>query len=186
MTSNLRRIAIATFCCALWCVLPTATGADIARPDNPNGAKSVPRPSRNDQLVTIEIEGTDGWQGYLYIPESMLAEDATAPPTGMSAAGTTISGVALSLSIVFGGLWLAKSRKRLGTQATVTAASILIVLVGTATYALANASPYPLANVGTLRKAAPNGDPLKGQVRLIKVADDGEKKIRLVLPREGT
>ena len=36
---------------------------------------------------------------------------------------------------LFGGLWLAKSRKRIGTQATVTAASILVVLVGTASYA---------------------------------------------------
>lgn len=184
MTSTLRCVAIAIACLALWSITPATTSADIPRPRESDQRNSGPRPSRNDQLVTLEIEGTDGWQGYLYVPESMLVADATAAPSGMSAIGTTVSGVALSLSMIFGGLWLAKSRKRLGTHATVTAASILVVLVGTATYALANASPYPLANLGTLRKAAPAGEPLSGQIRLIRVPDEGEKKVRLVLPRE--
>lgn len=184
MNSTLRGVAIAIACLAIWCATPMSTSADIPRPKESDPKHSGPRPDRNDQLVTLEIEGTDGWQGYLYVPESMLAADLTAPPSGMTALGTTVSGVALSLSILFGGLWLVKSRKRIGTQATVAAASILVVVVGTASYALANASPYPLANLGTLRKAAPNGDPLSGQIRLIRVSDEGEKKIRLVLPRQ--
>lgn len=183
MITTLRGFAIALACLALWCAAPVTTHADIP---NPKDAKPSERPTprRNDQLVTLQIEGSNGYQGYLYVPASMLTADAGTPQGGMSAVSTAVSGVALSLSLVFGGLWLARSRKRLGTQATVSAACILAVLAGTATYALANASPYPLANSGTLRRAAPPGDALQGQIRLIRVTDGDPDTIRLVLPRE--
>lgn len=182
MNAKLRGAAIAIACLALWCALPTATSADIPRPDN--RASTDPPRRRSDQLVTFVIESSDDFQARLYVPSNLLAADTNATPSGMSAVGTTVSGVALSLSVVFGGLWLARSRRRLGTQSTVTAGVILVVLAGTASYAWANASPYPIANPGTLVKATPTGEALSGKVRVMRVSDD-DNTIRLLLPRDG-
>ena len=182
MNSKRRFVAIALGCLAFLCLMTTSTNADIPRPDNEK-KNSDARRSRGDQLVTVVIESTDSPQARLYIPSSLLAADVQASPAGTSSVGTTVSGVALSLSMVFGGLWLARSRKRLGTQSTVTAGVILLVLGGTGSYAVANMSPFPIATPGTLVKAAPSGEALSGKVRVIHTLED-DNTIRLLLPRE--
>ncbi len=183
MNLKYRVLAIAIACISFWCASPALTSADIAQPENRATPEPERRVRRNDQLVTFVIEASEDYQARLYVPENLLAADATAAPSGMSAVGTTVSGIALSLSVIFGGLWLARSRKRLGTQTTATAAAILVVLAATATYTWANASPYPLANPGTLVQATPTGAPLSGKVRVMRVSD-GDDRIRLLLPKE--
>ena len=111
MNSRLRFVAIAFACLAVLCVTTTSTSADIPRPDNGTPKNSGPRPSRSDQLVTFVIESSDDYQARLYVPSNLLAADTNAAPAVTSSLGTTVSGVALSLSMVFGGLWLARSRK---------------------------------------------------------------------------
>jgi hypothetical protein len=101
----------------------------------------------------------------------------------MSQLNTIVTGTALSLAIVFGGFWLARTRKELGVRNTATAAAILVVLGGAATFALANAAPprnYKPVDPGTLRMASPNDKSLTGTVRYYYGTDDGQ--VKLVLP----
>lgn len=129
--------------------------ADIARPDKtPN---RVPKPKPSPGITTrmdIRLD-RDATQARLIIPKSQLKQlraeleqmdddsDNTAEVTtpGVSRTQTIVSGVFLSLALVFGGMWFVRSGK-----AATKAGKSLVVLAVVA--GLASAATYIYANVG--------------------------------------
>jgi hypothetical protein len=174
--------AVAALCFAL----PASVGADIP---NPDGSQKVrpPRTTPKENTMKLVIEAGDNPEAQIWLPPELRVQDvaAGATETGLTPLQTEATGLALSLSIVFGGLWLVRARKRLGTRATATAVAIFGVLAGTAVYTLANAGPprnYQPADPGTLRLATPAGDPLSGTARYYYGYDQGV--VRIVLPKK--
>ncbi|HQR39247.1 MAG TPA: hypothetical protein PLF26_12705 [Blastocatellia bacterium] len=164
------------------------TYADIAQPPAPKQEPPIPRAKENTVKLVIET-GYSGQEAQLWLPSGWYAGQSPgvgsiAPQSGgLSQLNTIVTGTALSLAIVFGGFWLVRSRRELGTRNTATAAVILVVLASTASFALANAAPprnYKPADPGTLRLASPTGEQLTGTVRYYYGTNDGEA--RLVLP----
>src|SRR6185369_14669791 len=96
---------------------------------------------------------------------------------------TTVAGVALSLAIVAGGLWLARSRRAPRTRAAVASLAVVAAISGAAGYALGNATPYPEgdADPGQLRGLYPDGKTISGQVRVLYDSDDGA--VHLIVPK---
>jgi hypothetical protein len=162
-------------CCAvLCCALPVVVAANIAPP------RYAP-PRDWSQMKLVVEHGPAAREATLWLPsEFNQSASGAVAPGGMSSTQTAVSGGALSLGLVLGGLWLVRSRRSVGTRAGTAAAAALCVLAGTAGYAFANAAaPRPL-DPGTLRLASPSGEPLQGQVRIRYHEEPGV--VRLVLP----
>jgi hypothetical protein len=129
-----------------------AAFADIARPDKT--PKNTPKPKGIDSSMTIRLD-REAKEARLLIPRSQLKQlraeleqmdddgDNTAAVTdGFGRTQTIVSGMFLSLALVFGGMWFVRS----GKSATRTGRSlfILAVLAGlgsAATFVYANAGP---------------------------------------------
>jgi hypothetical protein len=164
---------------ALFVVLSSSALADIPKPKD-SGATP---PKRDENVLELVIEpGEPQQEAQLWLPPDFMAaarEDAGMPP-----AQTAATGVALSLSLAFGGVWLVRTRRRLGTRATAAAVAVFGTLAGTAVYAFANAAPprnYRPVDAGTLRLAAPDGKALSGKVRFYYGYDQGV--VKLVIPK---
>jgi hypothetical protein len=157
-----------------------AAYADLARPKD-GGAD---RRTRHENTLKLVIESGDNPEPQLWLPPEVRVENAGVVDSAMPPARTVAAGVALSLSLAFGGLWLVRSSRTLGVRATAGAATVLCVLAGTAVFALANAAPprnYRTVDAGTLGLASPDGTPLTGEIRYYYGSDSGV--VRLVLPK---
>ncbi len=181
-------IAIAALCFAF----PASGQSDVPRPKNTNEKVVQPdKPKEKENTLRVVIESEDSArEAQLWLPPSMLASiDRGGATAGTTASGlppvqTIVAGLALSLSLVLGGLWLVRTRHKIGTRAATSAAVVLATLAGTAAFALANLGPprnYKPVDPGTLRLAAPNGEPLAGTARYY-YGEEGV--IRIVLPKE--
>jgi len=117
----------------------------------------------------------------LMLPSAMNPDAATSRRA--TPLGTTVSGVALSLAIVAGGLWLVRSRRTLGRRAMVAGFAAVAAVAGAAGYALGNATPYPEgdADPGQLRGLYLDGKTVEGQVRVLYDSDDGA--VHLIVPK---
>ena len=165
-------------CCAvLCCALPVVVAANIAPP------RYAP-PREWSQLKFVIENDAHARPAELVLPREFDPSAAGAAGSqGLSAPETVVSGAALSLGLVFGGLWIARSRRGMSTRATraTTAAVVaLCTIAGASVYALANAAPPRPVDPGTLLLAAPNGGPLQGQVRIHYGGERGV--VKLVLP----
>jgi hypothetical protein len=181
------RTTLSLAAAALCLALSSTALANIAAPDDPNRDRAG---KRRENTLRLVIEAGDGPEAQIWLPPSMLAAaPGDAGAAGATAAGlpplqTAGAGVALSLSLVFAGLWLARGRRGLGTRAAASAAVALAALAGTAAYALANAAPprnYRAVDPGTLLLATPDGEPLAGTARYYYGHDEGV--VRVVLPK---
>jgi hypothetical protein len=132
----------------------TCAFADVARPDkSPKQAKSLVT------YLNIRLD-RDAKEAKLIIPKSQIQQlraalndadnetDSTAAVTGSSYSRTQtiMSGVFLSLAIVFGGMWFVRS----GKASTMPGKTLIILAVITgigsvATFVYANAGPPPEA-----------------------------------------
>ena len=122
---------------------------DIPRPDKPKVSKSI------DTTLSIRLDH-DAKEAKLIIPASQvrqlraaLEQMDTGDTAGSTTAGssfsrlqTVVSGVFLSLAIIFGGIWFARSG-RLSTGGGKTAAALMAVFAtgAFATMVYANAGP---------------------------------------------
>lgn len=129
--------------------------ADIARPDSsPHHTPKAPPETLVEATLDIRLDG-DAKEAKLLIPRSQLKQlraeldrldnDDTAASTGTntwSRTQTAVSGTFLSLAIVFGGLWFARSGKASskGVKTAVIAISVGAVAAA-ASFAYANAGP---------------------------------------------
>ncbi len=147
-----------------------AAFADIARPDKTPNKTPKPKPAPGiTTRMDIRLD-RDATQARLIIPKSQLKQlraeleqmdddsDNTAQVTtpGVSRTQTIVSGVFLSLSLVFGGMWFVRS----GKAATKTGKSLVVIavlagLASAATYIYANIGPPPEARSITGRIFSP-------------------------------
>ena len=137
-------------------LLSSAAGfADIARPEPAKTPKAAPVSSVATNM-SIRLD-PDAKEARLIIPRSQLkllraqlddmdaAEDSTAAvtaPSGFSRTQTAMTGVFLSLALVFGGMWFVRSGKA-GTR-TAKALVVILTIAGiasAATFVYANAGP---------------------------------------------
>jgi amino acid transporter len=110
---------------------------------------------------------------------------------GGSIVNVIVAGFFLAASIAFGGIWLARYRRREGPKRKAVLVAVMIVAGLVAVLALADLvfvvaadgrvpDRFPLS-AGTLTRAVPNGEALSGEVR-IRIADKGDQ-ITLTLPK---
>ncbi|MGH9900558.1 MAG: hypothetical protein ACRD68_01825 [Pyrinomonadaceae bacterium] len=175
--------------------LATVALADIAAPNNNNrGRRNDGARNANTSRMVIEA-GEGAREARLQIPRGMLKQlraeiDQENPSNAASLGGgevppahTIIAGVFLSLSIVFGGLWVVCSKRRSPAQ-RVAAAFAVCALCGCAATAVAFANALPPSlprDPGTLPQAITNGAALTGTVRVEIV--EGGNEIKLIVPK---
>jgi len=110
---------------------------------------------------------------------------------GGSIVNVIVAGFFLATSIAFGGIWLARYRRREGPKRKAVLVVVLVFVGLVAVLALADLvfvvaadarvpDRFPLS-AGTLTRAVPDGEPLSGEVR-IRIADEGDQ-ITLTLPK---
>jgi hypothetical protein len=151
-------------------------------PNGPRAAKSGPvLEDRKRARLVVEPRDYDR-EIVLVLPRAMNPETA-AGRASLTPLQTTVSGVALSLAIVGGGLWLARSRRGPRVRAAVAGRAAVAAVAGAAGYALGNATPYPEgdADPGALRSLYPDGITISGQVRVLYQSDDGA--VHLIVPK---
>lgn len=171
---------------ALFVVLfaATSTMADIPSPTK-NGPPR-PTPGYDQDVAKFTIVTSDSVRNpQLQIPRYM-ADDLVVGSTGsgsssISQTQTLAAGGALSLAMVFAGIWFARSRRR-ATAQIAAAATVAGIAVCAAAFAFGNAAPPHARTIdpGTLGQALQRSGELTGYVELVLVDDATE--IRLVLP----
>ena len=170
---------------------------DVAPPRNENRRpRENQAAKKSPALSRMLIESGDGEQGArLLISRDMLRQLLAEADGGAqtNAAGlaqdslppahTIFAGVFLSLSLVTGGLWLIRARRRPRARAAALclAACALGGFAATAAV-MANAGPPPLrqSDYGTLPRAV-RGETLAGTVTIEVV--DGWRVVRLIVPK---
>lgn len=182
---------------AITVVAAVAAFANIARPE----PTKTPKPNSAKSIVTemdIRIDA-DAKEATLIIPKSQIkqlraqldemddASDNTAAVTNpsFSRTQTIMSGAFLSLALVFGGVWFMRS----GRAASKTAKTLVIIavagaVVGTATFAYANAGPPAEARRITDKMFSPAVNMYGfgwGEVRVETSAT--EEHIKLIVPK---
>ena len=142
---------------ALTLILSATAFADVRLPD---AAKPTPQPKQPkmiDARMTIRLDKNAN-DTVLVIPKNQLKQfraelelldqdsDTAAALSdsngGVSRSQTIVGGMFLSLAFVFGGVWLARSRKTDGkTNKTIVAGIVLFLAGSAATFVFANAGP---------------------------------------------
>lgn len=196
MTTKLR-FAAATL--AVLCLSAVAF-ADVRVPGQSNQRTRRPDPEKREltrSSYSMSIEAReDRQEAQLLIPASALrqlrAELEDETPSfaasfgvgGLPPAHTAAAGVLLSLGLVFGGLWFARSGRSLRVRRTAVVVAVCALCAGAATtLTLANlAPPLRTLDAGTL-PAAVDGEPLAGRVRVLVVKDGSDGEIKLIVPK---
>ena len=139
----------------IWILLAlfaAAAFADIAKPN-----KSPKTKASIDTMLRINLK-EDAKEARLIIPKSKLAQlraaldqmddpgDSTAAITsdGIARTQTIVSGLFLSLAIVFGGIWFARAGK-ISTKAGTALMLVAVIAGAAATFVYGNAGPPPEA-----------------------------------------
>ena len=138
--------------CVLLGMFSMAAFADIRLPDTPKPMPSPKQKKAIDLTMTIRLDKKAS-EARLIIPKSQIKQlraaldDLDDDNTGNTAMNVTrtqtiVSGLFLSLAMVFGGVWFARSRRTDGKINKTAAAAIVLFLVGSAaTVAFANMGP---------------------------------------------
>ena len=138
--------------CVLLGMFSMAAFADIRLPDTPKPTPSPKQKKAIDLTMTIRLDKKAS-EARLIIPKSQIKQlraaldDLDDDNTGNTAMNVTrtqtiVSGLFLSLAMVFGGVWFARSRRTDGKINKTAAAAIVLFLVGSAaTVAFANMGP---------------------------------------------
>lgn len=187
----MKRILFAIILSAL---AATAALADIAKPQKPTKPKAS-----IDTLLHIQLK-SDAKEARLIIPKSQLLElraqldqmggaDDTA--AAMSVTGTNakiptiVGGLFLSLAIVFGGIWFARSGKLSPRTSSAIVLLVIFTAIGSAaTFVYGNAGPPPEARSITgkmFTQAVHIYGFGSGQIKL-ESSDDPNQPLELIVP----
>ncbi|HEY2866665.1 MAG TPA: hypothetical protein VGJ02_06205 [Pyrinomonadaceae bacterium] len=172
----------------------TAALADIAKPEKPSKPKAS-----IDTFLHISLK-SDAKEARLIIPKSQLAQlraqldqmggtdDTAAASTATGTANrlpTIMGGLFLSLAIVFGGIWFARSGKlSLRTNSAIVVLIIFTAIGSAATFVYGNAGPPPEARSITGRmftQAVHLYGFGSGQIKL-ETSDDPDQPLELIVP----
>jgi len=168
----------------------TALG-DIAKPSKP--AKSV------DAVLNITLKH-DAREARLIIPKSLVTElraqlDQTGNTNDTAAAitvggngirlETVIGGIFLSMAIIFGGIWFARSGKFSPKTSSALVLFVIISAVGSAaTFVYGNAGPPPEARSITGKMFTPAVHIYgfgSGKIK-VEASDDNNQPLELIVP----
>jgi hypothetical protein len=168
----------------------TALG-DIAKPSKP--AKSF------DAVLNITLKH-DAREARLIIPKSLVTElraqlDQTGNTNDTAAAitvggngirlETIIGGIFLSMAIIFGGIWFARSGKFLPKTSSALVLFVIISAVGSAaTFVYGNAGPPPEARSITGKMFTPAVHIYgfgSGKIK-VEASDDNNQPLELIVP----
>jgi hypothetical protein len=174
-----------------------AAFADIARPDKT--PKNTPKPKGIDTSMTIRLD-RDAKEARLLIPRSQLkklraeldqmdddSDNTAAVTNGIGRTQTIVSGLFLSLALVFGGMWFVRS----GKAATKTGKSLVVLAIlaglgSAATFVYANAGPPSEARSITGKMFSQSVHIYNfgyGRVRLeTSPANEGDDGVVLIVP----
>ncbi len=170
----------------------TAVFADIARPDR--SPKPVKKPGSVDSYLSIKLD-RNAKEARLIIPRSQLktlraeldaidnGTDTTDAATagGISKVQTIVSGLFISLAIVFAGIWFARSGKLSARAAA--AGAVVFIFVGLAVMVYGNAGPPSEARSITGKMFAPAVHIYKfGGGRIKLELSDIEDRVELIVP----
>ena len=180
---------------AIITIAAVATFADIARPEPAKSPKTKPSAG---VMTTMDIRlDSDAKEARLIIPKSQLkqlraqlddmddaSDNTAAATTSFSRTQTIMSGAFLSLAIVFGGIWFARSGKSASkTVKTLVIGATIVGIASAATLVYANAGPPSDARSITGKMFAPAVHYYGfgwGQVRL--ETSDTDQRIQLIVP----
>jgi hypothetical protein len=184
------------FAVAISIVFSSAAFADVRVETPTPKATGTPKP-KTVQISELNIQlSKNDKQARLLIPKSqlkrLLAENGQtdensnqASSAGFTRIQTIVSGLFLSLAIIFGGVWFARSRSSKTGKNVVAACAVVFLCGACAAIGFANVRPFFETNItGTLfNKEAFKGAPLgvKGDVKI--ETTDGEEFI-LFVPRD--
>jgi hypothetical protein len=166
--------------------------ADIAKP-------TTPKPKAIDTFLSIRLQ-SDAKEARLIIPKSQLMElraqlDQLGGPNDTAAAFTAsgmgsrlptiVAGLFLTLSIVFAGLWFARSgRLAPGTGSSMILLAVIMAAGSAATLVYGNAGPPPEARSITgkmFTQAVHMYGFGSGQIKL-ETSDDPNQRLELIVP----
>jgi hypothetical protein len=173
--------------------------ADIARPDQTPHRTPKPKPEKFiDTEMDIRLD-SDAKEAKLLIPRSQIknlraaleemdddtGNTAAATSGGLSRLQTIVSGMFLSLAMVFGGIWFVRS----GKAATKTAKTAVVAL---AIAGIATAATFVYANAGPPSEARSiTGKMFSQSVHLygfgwgrVKLGVAPDERIQLIVPNE--
>lgn len=127
--------------------------ADIPRPERPSGRVEKPKASVLSQM-TIKLD-RNASEAKLIIPRSQLKElraelESIDEPGGFAATGfqktqMIAGGSLISLAVIMGGLWFARTGRRPGRGSMTAVLALAALLGGAATMIHANIGPPPEA-----------------------------------------
>jgi hypothetical protein len=172
-----------------------AAFADIARPaptktPKPNSSKSI------ETGMSIKLD-SNAKEARLIIPKSQVKQlraalddvddaDNTAAvttPAGMSRTQTIVSGMFLSLAMVFGGIWFVRSGKAsTKTGKTLVIFALLVGLGSSATFVYANAGPPAEARSITGKMFVPAMHMYNGGWGTVRLETGDQTQIELIVP----
>jgi hypothetical protein len=182
-----------TFVIVLLLTFATAAFADIARPEK--SPKSGKKPAAVDTYLSIGLD-RDAKEARLIIPRSQLktlraeldaidngTDTAAAVGSGGGISGmqTIVSGVFISLAIVFAGIWFARSGRL--TPKAAAAGSFIFLFAGLAAIVYGNAGPPAEARSITGKMFAPAMHIYKfggGKIKL--EISDTHDQVQLIVP----
>lgn len=138
--------------CVLLGMFSIAAFADVRLPDTPKPTPAPKQKKTIESALSIRLD-KKATEARLIIPKSQIKQlraaldDLDDDNTGNTAMNVTrtqtiVSGLFLSLAMVFGGVWFARSRRSDGKINKTAAVAIILFLVGSAaTVAFANMGP---------------------------------------------
>lgn len=138
--------------CLLAVCFSVAAFADVRLPDTPKPTPAPKQKKAVESNLTIRLD-RNASEAKLIIPKSQLKQlraeleelnnDAgNTASLGVTKTQTIVSGLFLSLAFVFGGVWLARSRKADGKiNQTIAAGAVLFLVGSAATIVFGNAGP---------------------------------------------
>ena len=182
----------------LMAIVMLAASAAFANIANPNKPSKTPKAKSSPSIearMNISLD-RDAKEARLIIPRSEIKQlraaldemddgaDNTAEVTpGVSRTQTVVSGIFLSLALVFGGMWFVRSgRAATKTGKSLVALAVVAGLASAATYIYANAGPPPEARSITGKMFSQAVHIYKSGGGRVKLEAGDDDYIKLVVP----
>ncbi|HEV7700626.1 MAG TPA: hypothetical protein VGO43_10400 [Pyrinomonadaceae bacterium] len=185
------------FTLAAMLVFSTFALADIARPDTTPHHTPKPKP---EKLIDTEMDirlDSDAKEAKLLIPKAQIkslraaleemdddtGNTAAVTSGGLSRLQTIVSGLFLSLAMVFGGVWFVRSGKAATKTAKTAVVALAIAGIATAaTFVYANAGPPAEARSITGKMFSPSVHMYGFGWGRVKLGVAPDERIQLIVP----
>jgi hypothetical protein len=171
-----------------------AAFADVAKPEKPKDEQAKP-----SYETTLDIRlRADAKEAKLIIPRSQIKQlraqldaldsgsenTAAITNSGLSGTQTIMSGLFLSLAILFGGVWFMRTGRANSTASKGVIAAVVLSCIASASFVFANAGPPAEARTITGKMFSPAMHMYGfgwGKIK-VETTDDDNDRITLIVP----